>query len=44
MIGFFLNEGPVTNFKEANASDHELFRVLYRELAVQGIFFTSVTI
>ncbi|CAD7359537.1 MULTISPECIES: glutamate-1-semialdehyde 2,1-aminomutase [Staphylococcus] len=38
MIGFFLNEGPVTNFKEANASDHELFRVLYRELAVQGIF------
>ncbi|MDR9832012.1 glutamate-1-semialdehyde 2,1-aminomutase [Staphylococcus coagulans] len=38
MIGFFLNEGPVTNFKEANASDLELFRVLYRELAEQGIF------
>ncbi|WP_340294748.1 glutamate-1-semialdehyde 2,1-aminomutase [Staphylococcus coagulans] len=38
MIGFFLNEGPVTNFKEVNASDLELFRVLYRELAEQGIF------
>ncbi|WP_340295517.1 glutamate-1-semialdehyde 2,1-aminomutase [Staphylococcus coagulans] len=38
MIGFFLNEGPVTNFKEANASDLELFRVLYRDLAEQGIF------
>ncbi len=38
MIGFFLNEGPVTNFKEANASDLELFCVLYRELAEQGIF------
>lgn len=38
MIGFFLNEGPVTNFKEANQSDLELFGQLYRELAEQGIF------
>ncbi|WP_457853116.1 glutamate-1-semialdehyde 2,1-aminomutase [Staphylococcus ursi] len=38
MIGFFLNEGPVTNFKEANQSDLELFSQLYRELAEQGIF------
>lgn len=38
MIGFFLNEGPVTNFKEANQSDIELFGQLYRELAEQGIF------
>ncbi|WP_086427593.1 glutamate-1-semialdehyde 2,1-aminomutase [Staphylococcus cornubiensis] len=38
MIGFFLNEGPVTNFKEANRSDLEMFSQLYRELAEQGIF------
>ncbi|EGQ4091607.1 glutamate-1-semialdehyde 2,1-aminomutase [Staphylococcus pseudintermedius] len=38
MIGFFLNEGPVTNFKEANQSDLELFGQLYRELAEQGVF------
>ncbi|HCA7532057.1 TPA: glutamate-1-semialdehyde 2,1-aminomutase [Staphylococcus pseudintermedius] len=38
MIGFFLNEGPVTNFKEANQSDLELFGQLYRKLAEQGIF------
>ncbi|EGQ3484197.1 glutamate-1-semialdehyde 2,1-aminomutase [Staphylococcus pseudintermedius] len=38
MIGFFLNEGPVTNFKEANQSNLELFGQLYRELAEQGIF------
>lgn len=38
MIGFFLNGGPVTNFKEANQSDLELFGQLYRELAEQGIF------
>ncbi|EMV8559672.1 glutamate-1-semialdehyde 2,1-aminomutase [Staphylococcus pseudintermedius] len=38
MIGFFLNEGPVTKFKEANQSDLELFGQLYRELAEQGIF------
>lgn len=38
MIGFFLNEGPVTNFKEANQSDLELFSDMYRELAEEGIF------
>ncbi|MBI5974196.1 glutamate-1-semialdehyde 2,1-aminomutase [Staphylococcus canis] len=38
MIGFFLNEGPVTNFKEANQSDLKLFGELYRELAKEGIF------
>lgn len=38
MIGFFLNKGPVTNFKEANQSDLKLFSQLYRELAKEGIF------
>ncbi|AVP37259.1 glutamate-1-semialdehyde-2,1-aminomutase [Staphylococcus felis] len=38
MIGFFLNKGPVTNFKEANQSDLKLFSQLYRELAQEGIF------
>ena len=30
MIGYFLNEGPVTNFDEANKSDLELFSNMYR--------------
>lgn len=38
MIGFFLNEGPVTNFKQANQSDLKLFSHMYRELAKEGIF------
>lgn len=38
MIGFFLNEGPVTNFKQANQSDLTLFSHMYRELAKEGIF------
>lgn len=38
MIGFFLNEGPVTNFKQANESNLKLFSVMYRELAKEGIF------
>lgn len=38
MIGFFLNDGPVTNFKEANRSDLTLFSHMYRELAKEGIF------
>ena len=33
MIGYFLNEGPVTNFDEANKSDLELFSNMYREMA-----------
>ncbi|MBY7663733.1 MULTISPECIES: glutamate-1-semialdehyde 2,1-aminomutase [Staphylococcus] len=38
MIGFFLNEGPVTNFKQANQSDLKLFSMMYRELAQEGVF------
>ncbi|MCS4485649.1 glutamate-1-semialdehyde 2,1-aminomutase [Staphylococcus americanisciuri] len=38
MIGFFINEGPVTNFEEANRSDLKLFGEMYRELTEQGIF------
>lgn len=38
MIGYFLNEGPVTNFDEANASDLELFSQMYREMANEGVF------
>ena len=29
MIGYFLNEGPVTNFEEANKSDLKLFSNMY---------------
>ncbi|AVQ32964.1 glutamate-1-semialdehyde-2,1-aminomutase [Staphylococcus muscae] len=38
MIGFFINEGPVTNFEEANQSDLKLFGEMYRELTEQGVF------
>lgn len=38
MIGFFLNEGTVTNFKQANQSDLKLFSMMYRELAQEGVF------
>lgn len=38
MIGYFLNEGPVTNFKQANASDLKLFSEMYREMAKEGVF------
>lgn len=38
MIGYFLNEGPVTNFDEANKSDLELFSNMYREMAKEGVF------
>ncbi|MCJ1763397.1 glutamate-1-semialdehyde 2,1-aminomutase [Mammaliicoccus sciuri] len=38
MIGYFLNEGPVTNFEEANSSDLELFSKMYREMAQEGVF------
>ncbi|WP_105995561.1 glutamate-1-semialdehyde 2,1-aminomutase [Staphylococcus agnetis] len=38
MIGFFLNKGPVTNFKQANQSDLKLFSMMYRELAQEGVF------
>lgn len=38
MIGYFLNEGPVTNFEEANKSNLELFSQMYREMAKEGVF------
>ena len=38
MIGYFLNEGPVTNFDQANNSDLELFGQMYREMAKEGVF------
>lgn len=38
MIGFFLNDGPVTNFKQANQSDLKLFSMMYRELAQENVF------
>ena len=33
MIGYFLNEGPVTNFEQVNKSDLKLFSEMYREMA-----------
>lgn len=38
MIGYFLNEGPVTNFEQANKSDLKLFAQMYREMAKEGVF------
>ncbi|PTJ36575.1 glutamate-1-semialdehyde-2,1-aminomutase [Staphylococcus simulans] len=38
MIGYFLNEGPVTNFAQANQSDLKLFSEMYREVAKEGVF------
>ncbi|PTK49965.1 glutamate-1-semialdehyde 2,1-aminomutase [Staphylococcus haemolyticus] len=38
MIGYFLDEGPVTNFDEANKSNLELFSQMYREMAKEGVF------
>lgn len=38
MIGYFLNEGPVTNFDQANKSDLELFGQMYCEMAKEGVF------
>lgn len=38
MIGYFLNEGSVTNFEEANKSNLELFSQMYREMAKEGVF------
>ncbi|MCF7609692.1 glutamate-1-semialdehyde 2,1-aminomutase [Staphylococcus haemolyticus] len=38
MIGYFLNEGPVTNFEEANKSNLELFSQMYCEMAKEGVF------
>ncbi|PTJ49366.1 glutamate-1-semialdehyde 2,1-aminomutase [Staphylococcus simulans] len=38
MIGYFLNEGPVTNFAQANQSDLKLFSEMYREMTKEGVF------
>ena len=38
MIGYFLNEGPVT-FEQANKSDLKLFAEMYREMAKEGVFY-----
>ncbi|CEA00571.1 Glutamate-1-semialdehyde 2,1-aminomutase 1 [Jeotgalicoccus saudimassiliensis] len=38
MIGFFLTEGPVTDFDSANTSDLELFRAMYQALLAEGVY------
>ena len=38
MIGFFLTEGPVTDFDSANSSDLELFRAMYQALLTEGVY------
>jgi len=38
MIGFFLTEGPVTDFDSANTSDLDLFAKMYRNLIEEGVY------
>jgi len=38
MIGFFLTDGPVTDFDSANTSDTKLFAKMYRALIREGIY------
>lgn len=38
MIGFFLTEGPVTDFDSANKSDLDLFKAMYQALLTEGIY------
>ena len=38
MIGFFLTDGPVTDFDSANTSDTDLFAKMYRALIREGIY------
>lgn len=38
MIGFFLTEGPVENFDDANRSDLDLFASLFQELIEEGVY------
>ena len=38
MIGFFLTEGPVTDFDSANSSDLDLFRAMYQALLAEGVY------
>lgn len=38
MLGFFLTEGPVTDFDSANTSDLDLFAKMYRNLLEEGVY------
>ncbi|OFO55581.1 MULTISPECIES: glutamate-1-semialdehyde 2,1-aminomutase [unclassified Nosocomiicoccus] len=38
MIGFFLTDGPVENFEDANGSDLKLFAKLYPEMIKEGVY------
>ena len=38
MIGFFLNEGPVQNFEQANSSDLALYGRLFKALLSHGVY------
>lgn len=38
MIGFFLNDGPVQNFEQANASDLVLYGRLFKALLSHGVY------
>ncbi|WP_170007835.1 glutamate-1-semialdehyde 2,1-aminomutase [Bacillus fonticola] len=38
MVGFFFNEGPVTNFDQARRSNLDLFSSYYRAMIEEGIF------
>ena len=38
MVGFFFNEGPVTNFEEASGSDLKRFARYFQLMAEQGIY------
>ena len=38
MIGFFLTDGPVTDFDSANSSDLDLFRAMYQAILAEGVY------
>lgn len=38
MIGFFLTDGPVTDFDSANSSDLDLFKAMYQALLAEGVY------
>ena len=38
MVGFFFNEGPVTNFEQAKRSDLERFARYFQLMAEQGVY------
>ncbi|CAM3346925.1 glutamate-1-semialdehyde 2,1-aminomutase [Nosocomiicoccus ampullae] len=38
MIGFFLTDGPVENFDDANSANLDLFAQLYPELIKEGVY------